>query len=136
MKHRLEASALRFLASACCIGPVASSVIGAGALGASAVALEPLRPWLMHAVAIQKAEKVAMRTRTLKVSGMTCAGCEAAVRIAARSVDDVSDVKVSYAKGLADVTYNPSKTNPAEIAKVISDRSGFKAEAARGSEEK
>jgi hypothetical protein len=34
-------------ASACCIGPVAFSLIGAGALGASAIRLEPYRPWLI-----------------------------------------------------------------------------------------
>ena len=65
---------------------------------------------------------------TLKVSGMTCAGCEVAVRLAARSVDGVQDVKVSYAKGKADVTYDPAKTNPADIAKVITKKSGFTAE--------
>lgn len=64
----------------------------------------------------------------LKVSGMTCAGCEAAVRMAARSVDGVTDVKVSYAKGNAEVTFEPSKTSPAAIARVITDKSGFKAE--------
>lgn len=67
-------------------------------------------------------------TCTLKVSGMTCAGCEAAVRMAARSVDGVTDVKASYAKGNAEVTFDPSKTTPAAIAKVITDKSGFKAE--------
>lgn len=34
-------------ASACCIGPVAFSLISAGALGASAVKLEPYRPWFI-----------------------------------------------------------------------------------------
>jgi mercuric ion transport protein len=34
-------------ASACCIGPVAFSLLGAGALGASAVKLEPYRPWFI-----------------------------------------------------------------------------------------
>lgn len=65
---------------------------------------------------------------TLKVSGMTCAGCEAAVRMAARSVEGVTDVKVSYAKGDAEVTFDPSKTTPGAIAKVITERSGFKAQ--------
>jgi copper chaperone CopZ len=49
---------------------------------------------------------------TLKVSGMTCAGCEAAVRMAARSIDGVTDVKVSYAKGSAELTFDPARTNP------------------------
>jgi copper chaperone CopZ len=65
----------------------------------------------------------------LKVSGMTCAGCEAAVKIAARSIDGVTDVKASYAKKNAEVTYDPAKTSPEMIAKVITEKSGFKAEA-------
>lgn len=72
--------------------------------------------------------KAKTETCTLKVSGMTCAGCEVAVRLAARSVDGVQAVTVSYAKGKADVTYDPAKTNPAEIAKVITKKSGFTAE--------
>lgn len=34
-------------ASACCIGPVVFSLVGAGALGASAVKLEAYRPWFL-----------------------------------------------------------------------------------------
>ena len=34
-------------ASACCIGPVVFSLLGAGALGASAVKLEAYRPWFL-----------------------------------------------------------------------------------------
>ncbi len=34
-------------ASACCIGPVVLSLLGAGALGAAAVQLEPYRPWFI-----------------------------------------------------------------------------------------
>lgn len=66
---------------------------------------------------------------TLKVSGMTCGGCEAAVQHAARSVDGVKAVKANSDKGIAEVTYDPAKTTPAVIAKVISEKSGFKAEA-------
>ena len=71
----------------------------------------------------------AMKVCTLKVAGMTCAGCEAAVKIAAKSVNGVKDVKASYDKANADVTYDPSKTTPEAIAKVITDKTGFKAEA-------
>lgn len=38
-------------ASACCLGPVVLSALGAGALGATAVKLEPLRPLLLIATA-------------------------------------------------------------------------------------
>jgi mercuric ion transport protein len=34
-------------ASACCIGPVVFSLLGAGALSAASVTLEPYRPWLI-----------------------------------------------------------------------------------------
>jgi len=34
-------------ASACCIGPVVFSLLGAGALSASAVKLEAYRPWFL-----------------------------------------------------------------------------------------
>jgi len=34
-------------ASACCLGPVVFTAAGAGALSATAVSLEPLRPWLL-----------------------------------------------------------------------------------------
>lgn len=82
----------------------------------------------VSAVAERQSEKPATQVCTLKVSGMTCAGCEAAVRMAARSVEGVTEAKASYAKGNAEVTYDPSKTTPAAIAKAITDKSGFKAE--------
>lgn len=66
---------------------------------------------------------------TLKVSGMTCGGCEAAVKMAANKVDGVKDVKASAQKGTAEVTYDPSKTNAEAIANAITKNSGFKAEA-------
>lgn len=65
---------------------------------------------------------------TLKVTGMTCGGCAAAVKSAAKKADGVKEAEVSYEKGLADVTYDPAKTNPKAIAQAITERSGFKAE--------
>jgi copper chaperone CopZ len=81
-----------------------------------------------YAADAQRAEKPATLVCTLRVSGMTCAGCEAAVRLAARSVEGVTEARASYAKGSADVTYDPAKTTPQAIAKAITDKSGFKAE--------
>jgi copper chaperone CopZ len=83
----------------------------------------------MSAAADQQPAKPVTQVCTLKVSGMTCAGCEVSVRLAARSVTGVTEVKASYAKGNAEVTYDPAKTTPAAIAKAITDKSGFKAEA-------
>ena len=85
-------------------------------------------PMFVRADQEQAPAKPAAQVCTLKVTGMTCAGCEAAVRMAARSVDGVTDVKVSYAKGNAEVTFDPSKTTPSVLAKVVTDKSGFTAE--------
>jgi len=74
------------------------------------------------------ADQSTTQTCTLKVSGMTCASCDVAVRLAAKSVSGVTAVKVDYARAKADVTYDPSKTNPQAIAAAITKVSGFKAE--------
>lgn len=34
-------------ASVCCVGPVVAAAIGAGALGAASMRLEPYRPWFL-----------------------------------------------------------------------------------------
>jgi mercuric ion transport protein len=47
MKTLLTGIWAALAASACCIGPVLFSLIGAGALSAAAVKLEPYRPWLI-----------------------------------------------------------------------------------------
>lgn len=44
MKIVMGSIAAAVAASACCLGPVVLSLVGAGALGAAAVRLEPLRP--------------------------------------------------------------------------------------------
>jgi copper chaperone CopZ len=85
-------------------------------------------PTVVRAADNQKADKPTTQTCALKVSGMTCAGCEAAVRMAAKSIDGVKEVKVSYAKSGAELTYDPAKTTPEAIAKVVTEKSGFKAE--------
>lgn len=64
----------------------------------------------------------------LKVTGMTCGGCEGAVKLAAKRVDGVKSVTASYKTGTAEVTFDPSKTSPDAIAKAVTDKSGFKAE--------
>lgn len=68
------------------------------------------------------------QTCTLKVSGMTCASCDVAVRIAAKTLKAVKTVKVDYPNGTAEVSYDPAKTSPKEIADVITELSGFKSE--------
>jgi copper chaperone CopZ len=50
------------------------------------------------------------------------------VRLAAETVDGVTDVTASYKDGIAEVTYDPVKTNPDAIAAVISAKTGYKVE--------
>jgi copper chaperone CopZ len=51
------------------------------------------------------------------------------VKLAAKSVDGVRDCRADYKAGTAEVTYDASKTSPEAIAKVISEKAGFKATA-------
>lgn len=76
---------------------------------------------------VQQDEKKSERC-VLKITGMTCAGCAAAVKMAAKKVDGVSAIEVSYEDGRAIVTFDPAKTSPDAIAKAVTKGSGFKAE--------
>lgn len=51
------------------------------------------------------------------------------MKLAAKTVDAVKDCKANHKTGTAEVTYDPSRTTPEAIAKVISERTGFKATA-------
>ena len=79
-------------------------------------------------VATQVEPAKATKVCTVKVTGMTCSGCEAAVRLAAKQIDGVKDAKASYAKGTAEVTYDPAKTAPDAIARTIAEKTGYKTE--------
>lgn len=60
------------LASACCLGPVLLAGVGAGALGAATVRLEPLRPAFLAITAVLLAFAfygVYRRTRTCDADG-------------------------------------------------------------------
>jgi copper chaperone CopZ len=45
---------------------------------------------------------------------------------AAKSIDGVRECQANYKAGTAEVTFNPSKTTPEIIAKVISEKTGYK----------
>jgi copper chaperone CopZ len=83
----------------------------------------------VSAISNLQAQQATTKVRTLKVAGMFCAGCTTAVNLAAKKSDGVKDATVSYEKGTAEVTYDPAKTNPETIAKVVTEQSGFKAKA-------
>ncbi len=67
------------------------------------------------------------KTVKLKITGMSCAGCSNHISTALKNVDGVIEQSVEYPGDLATITYDPSKTNPVAIIKVI-EKTGYKAE--------
>lgn len=61
------------------------------------------------------------------VTGMTCGGCEVAVKMAVKKLDGIQKVEASYKEGKATVKYDPSMVEPAEIKTAI-EKLGYKAE--------
>lgn len=69
-----------------------------------------------------------LQSCVLKISGMACEICAARVEKEAKKIDGVKTATVDQPKGTAQVTYDPAKTTPAKIAKVIEDKTSFKTE--------
>lgn len=67
------------------------------------------------------------KTIKLKITGMTCAGCSNHISNALKALDGVLEQYVEFPGDLATITYDPSKTNPEAILKVI-EQTGYKAE--------
>jgi copper chaperone CopZ len=61
-----------------------------------------------------------MDTLTLKVTGMTCGGCENAVKRGLARLDGVSEVTASHAGAQVAVTFDPGRVSPDEIKARIS----------------
>src|SRR5687767_2052328 len=66
------------------------------------------------------------REAALTVEGMNCASCVAHVSKAARSVPGVQSANVNLARGRAVVQFDPTKTDPTQVAAAIS-HSGYHA---------
>jgi copper chaperone CopZ len=62
-----------------------------------------------------------MQTTTLKISGMTCGGCVAAVQRVLQAVEGVEKAAVSLADSTATVQYEPSRVKPADLQAAIED---------------
>ncbi len=61
----------------------------------------------------------------LKVLGMACAGCKAAVEKALQSLNGVSSARVDLASKTAFVEYDSGKLAPGDLKKAIID-AGYK----------
>src|SRR5690625_5792434 len=73
------------------------------------------------------------KTLQLKITGMTCAGCSNHISNALKEVDGIIEHKVEYPGDLATIQYDPKKTNPDAIIKVIS-RQAIKPKSLRSEE--
>jgi mercuric ion transport protein len=58
MKSAVVGIGAALAASACCIGPVVFTLLGAGALSAASLTLVPYRPWFIGATALILTEPV------------------------------------------------------------------------------
>jgi P-type Cu+ transporter len=67
-----------------------------------------------------------MENTSLKLRGMGCAACASSIENAIRSVEGVETCSVNFGAELATLTYDPSKTNIAEIQKAV-DTAGYSA---------
>lgn len=73
--------------------------------------MKKLTALIALAAALSAPAWAANRTVTLSVPGMTCAACPITVKKALARVDGVQQVKVSYEKLEAVVTFDDAKTN-------------------------
>ena len=77
----------------------------------------------LNLVNIKEKRKNTM-TKTLKIEGMMCNHCQARVKQALESIEQVSEAKVSYEKGIAEVTLN-SELSDDILKKTVEDQ-GYK----------
>jgi copper chaperone len=56
---------------------------------------------------------------SLKVTGMSCGGCESAIRRALSTLDGVTDVTASHRDSSVTLRFEPEKIDPAKIAEHI-----------------
>ena len=59
------------------------------------------------------------KTLQLTVTGMTCGGCENAVKKALQQVDGVEQVSASHAANVVGVTYDAARVTPALLTERI-----------------
>mgnify|MGYP001824958558 CR=1 FL=1 len=70
-------------------------------------------------------DKSDIKTTEFKISGMTCASCEAHVNHEVKKLNGIVNSKVSYENGNAIVEFDKTKTNETEIEKAINS-TGYK----------
>lgn len=60
-----------------------------------------------------------MTATILKVTGMTCGGCERALERALGALDGVAAVAASHERRTVSITFDPARLTPADLARRI-----------------
>lgn len=96
--------------------------------GEASVEFDPARVKAEQLVeAVKKAGfKVETVTATIRVEGMTCAGCAASIQQALARREGVKSVEVNFEKKQAVVSFDPAKVTLEQVAETI-NQIGFKA---------
>ena len=68
-----------------------------------------------------------MEQLVLTVTGMTCGGCENAVKRAVSRLEGVENVTASHAANRVVIDYDTAKTQPTQIAEAIA-KAGYSVE--------
>ena len=76
---------------------------------------------LVVAAGLSSMAMAAVQTVTLDVPGMTCSSCPITVKKALTNVDGVQQVKTSFEKKEAVVTFDDSKTSVAKLSMATAD---------------
>jgi len=69
----------------------------------------------------------AVKTIELRVTGMTCEGCENTVKEAVNKVEGVTSSEASFTAEIAKISYDTTLTNQEKLSSVINDL-GYKVE--------
>jgi len=75
------------------------------------------------------------KTVTLKITGMSCAGCASHIHTALSKTEGVISDEVKYPGDLATIKYDASKISEKEIIAVI-EKTGYKAEVIKTKDKK
>lgn len=78
----------------------------------------------------EPAEVATTATSIFDVEGMTCGGCEVAVKRVVNELDGVVEVEASHREGRATVIYDPERATPEQIVQAI-ERLGYEAKPER-----
>jgi Cd2+/Zn2+-exporting ATPase len=62
-----------------------------------------------------------LKTETLQISGMDCASCAKTIEVALQQLNGVTQVKINFATGTAQVCYNPQLLSEKKIRSCIQD---------------